>query len=89
MCESDVSGATALSSPAASSDLYGTQTIGSYGKIRSLKAVSFENLYLYHKISYLYCLLYILFYFEQVAVLQMLEKQMGPDSFRKVFTYLI
>ncbi|KAL6600790.1 hypothetical protein ACP70R_045075 [Stipagrostis hirtigluma subsp. patula] len=57
VCESDVSGATALSSPAASSDLYGTQAIGSYGKIRSLKAV---------------------------AVLQMLEKQMGPDSFRKI-----
>ncbi len=41
MCEFDVSGATALSSPSASSDLFGTQTIGSYGKIRSLKAVSF------------------------------------------------
>ncbi|ONM54926.1 Transcription initiation factor TFIID subunit 2 [Zea mays] len=38
VCESDVSGATALSSTAASSDLYGTQTIGSYGKVRSLKA---------------------------------------------------
>jgi transcription initiation factor TFIID subunit 2 len=62
VCESDVSGATALSSPAASSDLYGTQTIGSYGKVRSLKAV---------------------------AVLQMLEKQMGPDSFRKVFASLV
>ncbi|TVU09497.1 hypothetical protein EJB05_42973 [Eragrostis curvula] len=61
VCESDVSGAIALSSPAASSDLYGTQTIGSYGKIRSLKAV---------------------------AVLQMLEKQMGPNSFRKVFASL-
>lgn len=27
--------------------------------------------------------------FGQVGVLQMLEKQMGPDSFRKVFTSLI
>ncbi|XP_062199068.1 transcription initiation factor TFIID subunit 2-like [Phragmites australis] len=62
VCESDVSGATALSSPAASSDLYGTQTIGSYGKIRSLKAV---------------------------AVLQMLEKQMGPDSFRKILQVIV
>ncbi|KAL6846135.1 hypothetical protein ACP4OV_023583 [Aristida adscensionis] len=62
VCESDVSGATALSSPAASSDLYGTQTIGSYGKIRSLKAV---------------------------AVLQMLEKQMGPDSFRKILQLIM
>ncbi|CAN6174289.1 unnamed protein product [Urochloa humidicola] len=60
--ESDVSGATALSSPAASSDLYGTQTIGSYGKVRSLKAV---------------------------AVLQMLEKQMGPDSFRKILQVIV
>ncbi|KAK3133299.1 hypothetical protein QOZ80_6AG0534820 [Eleusine coracana subsp. coracana] len=62
VCESDVSGATALSSPAASTDLYGTQTIGSYGKIRSLKAV---------------------------AVLQMLEKQMGPDSFRKILQLIV
>nr|CAD1826469.1 unnamed protein product [Ananas comosus var. bracteatus] len=54
VCRADVSGATALSSSAASSDLYGTQNIGVYGKIRSWKAV---------------------------AVLQMLEKQMGPDSF--------
>ncbi|XP_073100623.1 transcription initiation factor TFIID subunit 2 isoform X3 [Elaeis guineensis] len=56
VCKADVSSATALSFPAASSDLYGTQTIGLYGKIRSWKAT---------------------------AVLQMLEKQMGPDSFRK------
>ncbi|PUZ70664.1 hypothetical protein GQ55_2G251900 [Panicum hallii var. hallii] len=62
VCESDVSGATALSSPAASSDLYGTQAIGSYGKVRSLKAV---------------------------AVLQMLEKQMGPDSFRKILQVIV
>uniref|UniRef100_A0A0E0B2U2 Transcription initiation factor TFIID subunit 2 n=1 Tax=Oryza glumipatula TaxID=40148 RepID=A0A0E0B2U2_9ORYZ len=62
VCEFDVSGATALSSPSASSDLFGTQTIGSYGKIRSLKAVS---------------------------VLQMLEKQMGPDSFRKILQMIV
>ncbi|WVZ64918.1 hypothetical protein U9M48_014365 [Paspalum notatum var. saurae] len=62
VCEYDVNGATALSSPAASSDLYGTQTIGSYGKVRSLKAV---------------------------AVLQMLEKQMGPDSFRKILQVIV
>jgi hypothetical protein len=60
VCESDVSGATALSSPAASSDLYGTETIGSYGKIRSLKAVSFEHLN--RKIS-LYALFPLLLFF--------------------------
>ncbi|XP_015696706.1 transcription initiation factor TFIID subunit 2 isoform X2 [Oryza brachyantha] len=62
VCEFDVGGATALSSPSASSDLFGTQTIGSYGKIRSLKAVS---------------------------VLQMLEKQMGPDPFRKILQMIV
>ncbi|CAM0951320.1 unnamed protein product [Alopecurus aequalis] len=62
VCQFDVSGATALGSPAASNDLYGTQTIGSYGKIRSLKAV---------------------------AVLQTLEKQMGPDSFRKILQMIV
>ncbi|XP_039144294.1 transcription initiation factor TFIID subunit 2-like isoform X2 [Dioscorea cayenensis subsp. rotundata] len=58
VCKADASGATALSSSAASTDLHGTQSIGFYGKIRSWKAI---------------------------AVLQMLEKQMGPDSFRKIF----
>lgn len=77
-----------MSSPAASSDLYGTQTIGSYGKVRSLKAVSFEHL------NYEICLCVVFstrsfLNFGQVGVLQMLEKQMGPDSFRKVFTSLI
>ncbi|KAL6559167.1 hypothetical protein OROHE_006536 [Orobanche hederae] len=56
VCQADDSGATALSSDLASKDLYGTQCIGFYGKIRSWKSV---------------------------AVLQMLEKQMGPESFRK------
>nr|XP_010932628.1 transcription initiation factor TFIID subunit 2 [Elaeis guineensis] len=62
VCKADVSSATALSFPAASSDLYGTQTIGLYGKIRSWKAT---------------------------AVLQMLEKQMGPDSFRKILQHIV
>lgn len=39
VCKADVSGATALSSSAASADMYGTQSIGIYGKIRSRKAV--------------------------------------------------
>ncbi|XP_038976477.1 transcription initiation factor TFIID subunit 2 [Phoenix dactylifera] len=62
VCKVDVTSATALSSPAASSDLYGTQTIGLYGKIRTWKAT---------------------------AVLQMLEKQMGPDSFRKILQHIV
>ncbi|WOL20068.1 hypothetical protein Cni_G28870 [Canna indica] len=62
VCKADVSGATALSSSAASSDLYGTQWIGSYGKIRSWKAIS---------------------------VLQMLEKQIGPDSFKKILQIIV
>ncbi|ONK56593.1 uncharacterized protein A4U43_C10F10470 [Asparagus officinalis] len=61
VCKVDINGATALSS-FASSDLYGTQTIGLHGKIRSWKAV---------------------------AVLQMLEKQMGPDSFRKILQSIV
>ncbi|GMN57919.1 hypothetical protein TIFTF001_027031, partial [Ficus carica] len=56
VCRADDSGATALSSAASSKDLYGTQSIGLYRKIRSWKSV---------------------------AILQMLEKQMGPESFRK------
>ncbi|KAL6003622.1 hypothetical protein ACLOJK_023855 [Asimina triloba] len=59
VCKADVNGLTALSSSAASTDLYGTQCIGFYGKIRSWKSV---------------------------AILQMLEKQMGPESFRKSFS---
>ncbi|XP_062116921.1 transcription initiation factor TFIID subunit 2 isoform X3 [Humulus lupulus] len=57
VCKADDSGATSLSSSASSKDLYGTQSIGLYKKIRSWKSV---------------------------AILQMLEKQMGPESFRKV-----
>ncbi|KAI3473363.1 hypothetical protein Pfo_030653 [Paulownia fortunei] len=62
VCQADDSGATALSSSLASKDLYGTQCIGFYGKIRSWKSV---------------------------AVLQMLEKQMGPESFRKILQNII
>ncbi|KAL4197387.1 hypothetical protein AMTRI_Chr04g188050 [Amborella trichopoda] len=62
VCKADIDGATALSSSAASSDLYGTQSIGLLGKVRAWKAV---------------------------AVLQMLEKQMGPESFRKILQIII
>lgn len=62
VCKADDSGATVLSSSASSKDLYGTQCIGFYGKIRSWKSV---------------------------AVLQMLEKQMGPESFRKILQTIV
>ncbi|XP_058078257.1 transcription initiation factor TFIID subunit 2 isoform X2 [Magnolia sinica] len=62
VCKADVNGGTALSSSAASTDLYGTQCIGLYGKIRSWKAV---------------------------AILQILEKQMGPESFCKILQAII
>ncbi|KAK9278347.1 hypothetical protein L1049_027912 [Liquidambar formosana] len=62
VCKADDSGATALSSSASSTDLYGTQCIGLYGKIRSWKSV---------------------------AILQMLEKQMGPESFRKILQIIV
>ncbi|KAM7475389.1 hypothetical protein LguiB_022632 [Lonicera macranthoides] len=62
VCKADDSGATSLSSSASSRDLYGTQCIGLYGKIRSWKSV---------------------------AVLQMLEKQMGPESFRKILQKIV
>ncbi|KAK3032920.1 hypothetical protein RJ639_036501 [Escallonia herrerae] len=62
VCKADDSVATALSSSASSKDLYGTQCIGLYGKIRSWKSV---------------------------AVLQMLEKQMGPESFRKILQKIV
>lgn len=41
VCKADDSGATALSSSASSKDLYGTQSIGLYRKIRSWKSVSY------------------------------------------------
>lgn len=40
VCRADDSGATALSAVAASKNLYGTQCIGLFGKIRSWKSVS-------------------------------------------------
>ncbi|XP_047266049.1 transcription initiation factor TFIID subunit 2 isoform X2 [Capsicum annuum] len=62
VCRADDSGATTLSAVAASKNLYGTQCIGLFGKIRSWKSV---------------------------AILQMLEKQMGPESFRKILQQII
>ncbi|KAI3976872.1 hypothetical protein MKX01_008730 [Papaver californicum] len=62
VCRADVDGATALSSSAASTELYGTHCIGLYGKIRTWKSV---------------------------AVLQMLEKQMGPDTFCKILQMIV
>ncbi|XP_059641046.1 transcription initiation factor TFIID subunit 2 isoform X5 [Cornus florida] len=62
VCKADDSGATTLCSSASSKDLYGTQCIGLYGKIRSWKSV---------------------------AILQMLEKQMGPESFRKILHRIV
>ncbi|XP_073310430.1 transcription initiation factor TFIID subunit 2 isoform X3 [Primulina huaijiensis] len=62
VCQADDGGATALNSTLATKDLYGTQSIGFYGKIRSWKSV---------------------------AVLQMLEKQMGPESFRKILQNVV
>ncbi|KAI9088415.1 hypothetical protein K1719_029864 [Acacia pycnantha] len=62
VCKADNSGVTALSCSASCKDLYGTQCIGFYGKIRSWKSV---------------------------AILQMLEKQMGPESFRKILQTIV
>ncbi|KAH1118114.1 hypothetical protein AAZX31_17G117900 [Glycine max] len=62
VCKVDNGGATALSCSASCKDLYGTQCIGLYGKIRSWKSV---------------------------AALQMLEKQMGPESFRRILQTIV
>ncbi|KAJ7956578.1 transcription initiation factor TFIID subunit 2 [Quillaja saponaria] len=62
VCRADDSNATALSCSASCKDLYGTQCIGLFGKIRSWKSV---------------------------AILQMLEKQMGPESFRKILQTIV
>ncbi|XP_028793149.1 transcription initiation factor TFIID subunit 2 isoform X1 [Neltuma alba] len=62
VCKADNSGVTALSCSTSCKDLYGTQSIGFYGKIRSWKSV---------------------------AILQMLEKQMGPESFRKILQTIV
>lgn len=95
VCKADNSGVTALSSLASCKDLYGTHCIGFYGKIRSSKSVSFLFFVLFSKLmackySHMFPMFgmewrnIFLFNFLQVAVLQMLEKQMGPESFRKV-----
>ncbi|XP_048137584.1 transcription initiation factor TFIID subunit 2 isoform X3 [Rhodamnia argentea] len=62
VCKADDGGATTLSSSGSCKDLYGTQSLGLYGKIRSWKSV---------------------------AVLQMLEKQMGPESFCKMLQTIV
>ncbi|KAL9268546.1 Transcription initiation factor TFIID subunit 2-like protein [Drosera capensis] len=66
VCKADDSGVMTLSSSASSKDLYGTQWLGFYGRLRLWKSV---------------------------IVLQMLEKQMGPELFKgvycKPFTHII
>ncbi|GAU19050.1 hypothetical protein TSUD_193870, partial [Trifolium subterraneum] len=62
VCKVDNGGATILSCSASCKDLYGTQCIGLYGKIRAWKSV---------------------------AVVQMLEKQMGPESFRRILQTIV
>ncbi|KAG9136034.1 hypothetical protein Leryth_022471 [Lithospermum erythrorhizon] len=62
VCRIDDSCATSLRSSSSSKDLYGTECVGFYGKIRSWKSV---------------------------AILQMLEKQMGPEPFRKILQIIV
>ncbi|GMH30011.1 hypothetical protein Nepgr_031854 [Nepenthes gracilis] len=62
VCKADDSGAMTLSSSTSTKDLYGTQSIGFYGRIRSWKSV---------------------------AILQMLEKQMGPDLFKGILRTIV
>ncbi|XP_021731512.1 transcription initiation factor TFIID subunit 2-like isoform X1 [Chenopodium quinoa] len=62
VCKADDSGATTLSPSSSPKDLYGTQSVGLYGRIRSWKSV---------------------------AILQMLEKQMGPDLFKGIFRTIV
>ncbi|GAB4860954.1 hypothetical protein Ancab_036114 [Ancistrocladus abbreviatus] len=62
VCKADDSGAMTLSSSASTKDLYGTQSLGFYGRIRSWKSV---------------------------AILQMLEKQMGPDLFKGILWTIV
>lgn len=62
VCKADDGGATILSCSASCKDLYGTQCIGLYGRIRAWKSV---------------------------AVVQMLEKQMGPESFRRILQAIV
>ncbi|GAB2300049.1 hypothetical protein Dimus_034090 [Dionaea muscipula] len=62
VCKADDSGVMTLSSSASSKDLYGTQLIGLYRRLRLWKSV---------------------------AVLQMLEKQMGPDLFKGILRTIV
>lgn len=62
VCKADDSGATTLSPSGSLRELYGTHSIGLYGRIRSWKSV---------------------------AVLQMLEKQMGPDLFKGILRTIV
>lgn len=62
VCKADDSGATTLSPTGSPKDLYGTQSVGLYGRIRSWKSV---------------------------AILQMLEKQMGPDLFKGILRTIV
>ncbi|XP_048500364.1 transcription initiation factor TFIID subunit 2 isoform X1 [Beta vulgaris subsp. vulgaris] len=62
VCKTDDSGATTLSPSGSPKDLYGTQSVGLYGRIRSWKSV---------------------------AILQMLEKQMGPDLFKGILRTIV
>ncbi|XP_078444171.1 TBP-associated factor 2 isoform X2 [Wolffia australiana] len=62
VCKADICGATALSSSAATRDLYGTHRLGVFGKAHLWKSI---------------------------AILHMLEKQMGPESFRKIMQLVI
>ncbi|PKU85061.1 hypothetical protein MA16_Dca022297 [Dendrobium catenatum] len=52
VCKADTCGATALYSAAACSNLYGTQTIGVYGRIRLWKAVCWFQLFFMYYLSY-------------------------------------
>ena len=82
VCRADDSGITTLSSSSACKDLYGTQRIGIYGKIRSWKSVS--SLCLFRLLLLIQLSNDFFLFLKKVAILQMLEKQMGPESFRKV-----
>lgn len=92
VCKADNGGATALSSAASSRDLYGTQCIGLFSKIRSWKSVSCiassNNAFYFLFFSFIN-LIYIVISCLKVAVLQMLEKQMGPEFFRKVRIFVV
>ncbi|XP_021849855.1 transcription initiation factor TFIID subunit 2 isoform X2 [Spinacia oleracea] len=62
VCKADDSGATTLSPSGPPKDLYGTHSVGLYGRIRSWKSV---------------------------AILQILEKQMGPDLFKGILRTIV